>query len=110
MKKIKIISAEEELRKKGLFVPIKFDPDWYENSMKIKREEEEKIHKANEDRIKKIKCPSCKSTLKDHIEKRNDNGIIGPGFTSYIIDEYFICTECGTMFKDIEKMKRNGKR
>lgn len=110
MKKIKLISAEGELRKKGLFVPIKLDPDWYKKHLEVKIEDEEKAHKAEEDRIKKIKCPSCKSTSKDHIEKRNDNGIFGPGYSSWLIDEYFVCRECGTMFKDMEKYKSKNER
>lgn len=110
MKKIKLISAEEELRKKGKFTPVILDPDWYKKHLEAEREAKEEVRKIEEDRIKKIKCPSCKSTSKDHIEKRNDNGIIGPGYSSWLIDEYFVCKKCGTMFKDMEKMKRNGRR
>jgi len=99
MKKIK--SPIEELLKRGK--PVDLDPDWYEKHLKAEREAKEKARKEKEDRIKKIKCPSCKSTSKEHIEKRDDNGIIGPGYSSWIIDEYYVCKKCGTMFKDLNK-------
>ena len=99
MKKIK--SSIEDILKKGVSVDL--GHDWYEKHLKAEREAKEKVRKEEEDRIKKIKCPSCKSTSKEHIEKRENNGIIGPGYSSWIIDEYFVCKECGTMFKDLNK-------
>ena len=47
-------------------------------------------------RIAKIKCPSCKSDKKERYEKREDNGIIGPGHSSWIVEAYWICKKCGT--------------
>jgi uncharacterized C2H2 Zn-finger protein len=110
IKKPKLISVEEEFRKKGLFTPVKIDPDWYEKQLEAKRKAEEKTRKEEGDRSRIIKCPSCKSTSKDHIEKRDDNGIYGPGYSSWIIDEYFVCKKCGTMFKDMEKYRKNESR
>lgn len=100
----KLKSAIEKLEEKGIFgKPVELDPDWYEKAMAKRQAEVDAERKAEEDRIKKIKCPSCKSTSKDHIEKRNDNGIFGPGYSSWIVDEYYVCRKCGTMFKDMEK-------
>jgi predicted Zn-ribbon and HTH transcriptional regulator len=82
----------------------------YEKAVAQRKAEIEAEEKAEIDRIKAIKCPSCKSTSKDHIEKRDDNGIIGPGYSSWIVDEYFVCKKCGTMFKDMEKMKNQRRR
>jgi protein-arginine kinase activator protein McsA len=109
MKKIKssFSSIEEKLKKKGILgEPMELDPDWYEKSIAKRQAEIDAERKAEEDRIKKIKCPSCKSTSKDHIVKRDDNGIFGPGYSSWIIDEYFVCKKCGTMFKDMEKYNK----
>ena len=105
---VKLKSTEEKLAEKGIFFkPVELDPDWYRKHLAEKARLEEEARKAEETRIKKIKCPSCKSTSKNHIVKRNDNGIIGPGYSSWVIDEYFVCNKCGTMFKDMENMKRN---
>jgi transposase-like protein len=57
-----------------------------------------------EQRINKIECPSCQSTNKKHIVKRNNNGVFGPGFSSWITDEYFVCKDCGTRFEDLTKI------
>jgi len=79
--------------------------DWYSKMCREKEEAEELARKTEASRIAKIKCPSCKSTSKEHVQKRDDNGIIGPGYSSWLIDEYFVCNKCGTMFKDMEKRK-----
>jgi transposase-like protein len=81
--------------------------DW-EKIRREKEEAKEKTRKEEEDRIKKIKCPSCKSTKKEHKVKRSDNGIYGPGFSSWIVDEYYVCQKCGTMFKDLNKIEKEG--
>jgi protein-arginine kinase activator protein McsA len=106
----KIKSPIEKLKEKGIVgIPVKLDPDWYKKHLEAEQKAKEEARKKEEDRIKKIKCPSCKSTSKDHIEKRNDNGIIGPGYSSWVIEEYYVCKKCGTMFKDMEKMKNKQK-
>lgn len=57
--------------------------------------------------VKEIKenifiCPSCKSNNIKVVEKRDDNGIIGPGYSSWIIDSYLSCKNCGTRFDKIK--------
>lgn len=80
------------------------DIDWSKIERE-KKEKEEKAIKEEEDRINAIKCPSCKSTNKQLNEKRDSNGIIGYGYQSWVVDAYFVCKECGTMFKDLKKME-----
>jgi uncharacterized protein YbaR (Trm112 family) len=73
-----------------------------EEELKIKQEKENKEKK----RIEKIKCPVCKSTKKTHYVKRENNGIIGSGFNSWIIEEYLICQDCGIHYSDLKKNKK----
>jgi len=77
----------------------------YEKVVAKRKAEVEAEKKAEEDRIKAIKCPSCKSTSKEHAQHRNDNGIIGTGYASWITNEYYVCKKCGAMFKDLNKNK-----
>ncbi len=58
----------------------------------------EDAEKKEAQRISKIKCPSCQSDKKDRFERREDNGIIGPGYSSWVVEAYWICTNCGTHF------------
>ena len=88
-KKIKIKTTGNQLE-------LTVDRGWYEPRRTIENE-----------RISSIQCPSCKSTDKKHIIKRNNNGIMGPGFRSWIVEEHFECNECGTMYKDIFKIKKH---
>lgn len=105
MKKFK--SVEEQLKEKGIkFETVNLDPNWYQKHLEEKRKAAEEARKKEENRIKKIKCPSCKSTSKEHVIKSDSNGIIGPGYRSWIKEEYFVCTKCGTMFKDLEKWQK----
>jgi transposase-like protein len=73
-----------------------------------KREQEQKRTEEEEEelRIKKIKCPVCKSTDKILHIKSNNNGVMGPGFSSWITDEYLICKDCGIHYNDISKLKK----
>jgi uncharacterized protein YbaR (Trm112 family) len=73
-----------------------------EEELKIKQEEENKEKK----RIEKIKCPVCKSIEKAHYVKRKNNGIIGPGFNSWVKEEYLICQNCGIHYSDLKKNKK----
>lgn len=43
-------------------------------------------------------CPSCKDTDTYLYERFENNGVIGPGCSSWIVDSYWICNECGTQF------------
>ncbi len=73
-----------------------------------KREEEEKrIEIENEtSRINSIPCPACKSTDKHHYIKRDSNGVMGPGFSSWITEEYLICKSCGIHYSDVSKLNK----
>jgi transposase-like protein len=46
-------------------------------------------------------CPHCKSLYVEHIEKRDDNGICGSGYSSWVVFEYWICKDCGVMFQKV---------
>jgi len=70
-----------------------------EQERKQKEREEEK------ERINKIECPVCKSTDKIHHIKRNSNGIMGPGHSSWVVEEYLICKGCGIHYSDTSKLK-----
>ena len=102
----KIKSAEEQLRERGI-IPKNVDWGEIQRSMKEaekrKRDEEQKAREKEERRIADLKCPSCKSKNKKYFERRDSNGIIGPGYRSWIVDAYYVCQDCGTMFKDLQK-------
>jgi len=99
MKKIK--SPIDNILKKG--VPVDLDPNWYKKHLQAQEEAKIKALKEEHERIGKLKCPSCDSTMKEHIVKSDNNGVFGPGYRSWVRDEYFVCLECGTMYKDINK-------
>jgi transposase-like protein len=85
------------------------DPDYmesYQERIDAKNKAFREAKEKEDTRIALIECPSCKSTNKEHIIKRDSNGVCGPGYHSWIIDEYFVCNECGTMFKDLSKLKK----
>ena len=65
----------------------------------IKEKEQE------EERINKIECPVCKSTDKIQRIKRKTNGIIGPGHSSWVTDDYLVCRSCGIHYDDVSKLK-----
>ena len=67
----------------------------------IKRKEKEQ----EEERINKIECPVCKSTDKIQRIKRKSNGIMGPGHSSWITDDYLVCRSCGIHYDDVSKLK-----
>lgn len=47
-------------------------------------------------------CPSCKSTNTVKKEKREDNGIIGSGYCSWVVDSWYSCKDCGTRFDKVK--------
>jgi len=61
--------------------------------------------KKEKKRIDNIKCPVCQSTKKENIEKTKSNNIIGPGYNSWVTEEYLVCGKCGVMYKDLKKPK-----
>jgi len=105
-KNSKMKKADPKVLKHDFEVIKGLPENWYEKMIQEKEEAEEKTRKEEQDRIKKIKCPSCKSTSKTYHEHRNDNGIIGPGYSSWVTDAYYVCNKCGTMFKDMTKIKK----
>ena len=103
----KLESEIEKLRKKGILgKPVDLDPNWYSNHLKAEAEVKEKARKKEEERIEKLCCPLCGSTKKLHIVKSGSNDIIGPGYRSWIVDEYYVCEKCGIMFRDITTLKK----
>lgn len=102
----KIKSPLKQLEEKGIIgKPIDLDPDWYRKHLEEEKKAKEDARLKEQKRIDNIKCPSCKSTNKKHVIKSESNGIFGPGYRSWVTEEYFVCLECGTMFKDLEKLK-----
>lgn len=80
----------------------------YKNMEESRKREEEQIRierEKEELRINKIKCPTCKSTDKINHIRRDNNGIVGPGSNSWVIEQYLICKSCGIHYSDITKIK-----
>lgn len=66
--------------------------------------EDDEEDKIEIDRINKIKCPVCKSKEKHRSIQRDSNGIMGPGHSSWTVEEYFVCKKCGVMYKDLKSI------
>jgi C4-type Zn-finger protein len=98
-KRIKFPSITGETIDFSNFWADKLKREEQEEGLKRKTEEQEVV------RINEIKCPLCKSTDKIHHIKRNNNGIMGSGFSSCITEEYLICKSCGIHYNDITKLK-----
>ena len=75
-----------------------------EESRKREQEQKRTEEEKEELRIKKIECPICKSTDKINHIKRDNNGIMGPGFNSWVTEEFLICKSCGIHYSDITKL------
>lgn len=50
----------------------------------------------------KLCCPLCKSEDINKSERRENNGIIGPGYSSWVVSSNCICNNCGIMFQPIK--------
>ena len=48
-------------------------------------------------------CPSCKGKNTIKKENRKNNGIIGSGFASWVVDSWYSCKDCGTRFDLIKQ-------
>ena len=48
------------------------------------------------------RCPACKSEKIDDISPRANNGIIGPGYSSWKLDDMRACQDCGIVFKPVK--------
>jgi len=82
--------------------------NWYANRKKQELAEQERKRKEEEqeeERINKIECPVCKSTDKIQRIKRKSNGIMGPGHSSWVTDDYLVCRSCGIHYDDVSKLK-----
>lgn len=53
------------------------------------------------------KCPSCHSTNIRNDSIRNNNGIIGPGCRSWVVEEKYSCNDCGVYFKPVTERYLN---
>lgn len=73
----------------------------YDEIFQDKQETKKRIEEK--ERISNIECPVCKSKDKRHIVNTENNGVIGIGHASWVVDDYFVCQNCGVMFKDIRK-------
>lgn len=100
------------MSKRVKFEGIKGEPidlsNFYKDKLEREQKELEERRKEEElekERINKIECLLCKSTDKIHHIKRNNNGIIGSGYSSWVTDEYLICKSCGLHYSDITKLK-----
>ena len=87
------------------FVPIDWEQHYKDQEkQKVERKKlEEETRIKEKERFDNIKCPVCGSKEKDWVRKSKSNNIIGPGSRSWITEEYIFCTDCGVMYKDINK-------
>lgn len=53
------------------------------------------------------KCPNCHSTNIRNDSIRNNNGIIGPGCRSWVVEEKYSCNDCGVYFKPVTERYLN---
>ena len=90
---------------KGKFKSIDMK-EVYENQRKMETEDLERYKSEVEEekaRISEMSCPACRSKEKEHYVKRDSNGILGPGRSSWLIEEYYICKGCGIHYSDLNK-------
>jgi uncharacterized protein YbaR (Trm112 family) len=82
------------------------------NEERVKKREQAELERKRLEaeqekaRIDEIKCPVCKSTDTIHHIKRQNNGIYGPGSSSWVTEEYLICKSCCVHYSDISKPKQ----
>ena len=85
------------------------DPAEFQKALDDRKEERERNYKNWEEterkRFEKILCPVCKSKKKANVIKSDSNGIMGPGYSSWVTEEYLVCSKCGVMYKDLNKPK-----
>lgn len=96
-----IVNVVEELKS------IWMDPSKIFKELKEQQDLSEELYNAQmkeeEERIFNLCCPLCKSNDKYlHIDY-STNGVYGPGSSSRVTNEYYICNECGILFKDLHK-------
>ena len=73
----------------------------YEDEVRLYKEKVKK----EEDRVVAMTCPCCKSADKKHNMLSTSNGVMGPGYSSRIIADYYICQSCGIHYSDMNKIE-----
>ncbi len=63
------------------------------------------INLKNE-KMKKLKCPLCKSGNVTDVSQYENNGIFGSGRKSWKISDFWKCEDCGIIFSPILKNKK----
>ena len=61
--------------------------------------------KQEEDRVAAMTCPCCKSAEKIHNVESTSNGVMGPGYSSHVTADYYICRSCGVHYNDMNKIE-----
>ena len=62
------------------------------------------------EKLKGKKCPCCKSTEIDIMQQTRNNGVMGPGFSSWVVEENFVCNDCGVLFVTPSNKKSKKKK
>ena len=44
--------------------------------------------------MEKLECPICKETELIDISIRDNNGVFGPGYNSWVVKEMYKCPKC----------------
>lgn len=101
--KVKKEDKLSELKYSGL--PVDLDKIIKEDRKKYRQDlkKYEEDVQDEEKRIETMKCPVCQSVEKEHIMKHKNNGIIGPGYRSYVTSDYYLCKGCGVHYSDINR-------
>lgn len=86
--------SEEAYQNRNKPIPQERFDEYFGREQKVKEEAEKKEAL----RISRIKCPSCKSDKKERFETQENNGIIGPGYSSWVVEAYWICKKCGSHY------------
>jgi hypothetical protein len=62
-------------------------------------------HCKDAEALKDVKCPCCKSLEVRFTRTYGSNNIFGPGNASWVTSEHIVCTKCGVLFVDVNKIK-----
>jgi uncharacterized Zn finger protein len=52
-----------------------------------------------------LKCPACGSEDVKDVSIRDNNGVLGPGYFSWVIAELYSCNKCQQVFRPNKKKK-----
>lgn len=89
------------------YIPLNIDYQKRHSEVKSILEEDEKRYKREvkeeENRVKKLSCPACKSKDKEIKVISESNGVIGPGYHSSVKLDFYVCKKCGIHFSDLNK-------